>query len=191
MTQRQLSSSLNYFVLKTIHVWVCTTTTVLSYVKKTKPLSKDQGLLLKCEPSVRGEGIDTHTDRIIYELPRPWFILPVHVPVYLNSPLVSSLELAHPTFNLDVLTDPMMLWSSAQPLLCDLAGECDLGRRTLARLPPPLSTILGALDACLRGISQVSQLELLDQLITSIFAGGLCKQSHLWPPDPEWTDPCQ
>ena len=60
-TGGQLSSSLNYFVLKTLQVWVRTThPDVLSSVKKLKPLFRCQVLLKKGEPSLRGERINSH-----------------------------------------------------------------------------------------------------------------------------------
>ena len=61
-TERQLSSSLNYFVLKTLQVKVRTTPPdVLSLLKKSKPLFRGPVLLKKSEPSFWGEGINTHT----------------------------------------------------------------------------------------------------------------------------------
>ena len=53
---------LNYFVLKTLQVRVRTTPPDgLSSVKKSKPLFRGPVLLKKSEPSLRGEGINTHT----------------------------------------------------------------------------------------------------------------------------------
>ena len=59
--------SLNYFVLKSLQVGVRTTTPdVLSSVKKLRPLFRGPVLLKKSEPSLRGEGINTHTLPIFY-----------------------------------------------------------------------------------------------------------------------------
>ena len=55
-------TSLNYFVLKTPQVRVRTTPPdVVSSVKKLKPLLRGPVLLKKSRPSLRGEGINTHT----------------------------------------------------------------------------------------------------------------------------------
>ena len=64
-TGRKLSPSLNYFVLKTLQVRVRTTPPdVLSSLKKFNPLFRGPVLLKKIEPSLRGEGINTHTHDI-------------------------------------------------------------------------------------------------------------------------------
>ena len=61
-TERQLSSSLNYFVLKSLQVRVRTTPpNVLSSVKKLKPLLRGSVLPKKSEHSLWGEGINTQT----------------------------------------------------------------------------------------------------------------------------------
>ena len=65
-TERQLSSSLNYFVLKTLQAWIRTThPDVLIKLKKLKPLSRGPVLLKKVEPPLLGEGITTDKHRTI------------------------------------------------------------------------------------------------------------------------------
>ena len=61
-TERHLSTSLNYFVLKTLQGRVRTTPPdVLSSVKKSKHLFRGPVLLKKSEPFLRGEEINTQT----------------------------------------------------------------------------------------------------------------------------------
>ena len=68
-TERQLSSSLNYFVMKTPQVRVRTTPpNVLSSVKKLKPIFRGPVLLKTSEPSLRGEGTNTHRCVCVFEL---------------------------------------------------------------------------------------------------------------------------
>ena len=60
---RQLYSSLNYFVLKTFPVWVCTThPDVLSSVKQSKPLFRGPVLFKKSEPFLQGDKINTQAE---------------------------------------------------------------------------------------------------------------------------------